>query len=211
VKPLLSEAGHTVVAIDLPCEDTSSGCAEYRDIVLEATADAGDDLVVVAHSAGGLTAPLVAAARPVRRLVLVSALLPLPGRSFADQNQAEGILEPEYGAGVRADAAGTRSWFDPDLCARTLYSGCSPEDAAWAFGQLRPQASTLYTEVSPLNRWPDTPVTDIRGDGDRIVSPAWAAKAVPDRLGVAPTWIEGAGHSAMLSHPSELAALLLSA
>jgi pimeloyl-ACP methyl ester carboxylesterase len=90
-----------------------------------------------------------------------------------------------------------------------MYSGCSREDVAWAFGHLRAQASTMYTEVSPLAEWPDVPVTDIRGDEDRLVSPAWAASAVPERLGVASAIIQGAGHSSMLSHPQELAALLL--
>lgn len=209
VAPLLTDAGHRVVAIDLPCEDSSLGCAAYRDIALDAIADAGDDLIVVAHSAGGLTAPLVAAATPVRRLVFVSALLPLPGRPFSEQNEAEGILEHEYQAGVETDGNGNRRWIDRDLCGRTMYSGCSREDAAWAFARLRAQSSTMYTEASPLERWPDVPFTDIRGDDDRLVSPRWAARAVPERLGVESTVIQGAGHSPMLSHPQALAALLL--
>jgi pimeloyl-ACP methyl ester carboxylesterase len=69
----------------------------------------------------------------------------------------------------------------------------------------------MYTEASPMEAWPDVPITDIRGDDDRLVSPAWAAKAVPGRLGVRSTVIRGAGHSAMISHPRELAALLLAA
>jgi pimeloyl-ACP methyl ester carboxylesterase len=52
VTPVLTEAGHRVVAVDLPCEDAALGCAAYRDIALEAIGDA-DDLVVVGHSAGG--------------------------------------------------------------------------------------------------------------------------------------------------------------
>jgi pimeloyl-ACP methyl ester carboxylesterase len=210
VAPLLTDAGHRVVAIDLPCEDTSLGCAAYRDIALDAIADAGDDLVVVGHSAGGLTAPLVVAARPAR-LVFVSALLPVPGRPFSEQNAREGILEHEYQAGVESDENGCRRWFDADLCGRTMYSGCSREDVAWAFAHLRAQSSTMYTEASPMEAWPDVPITDIRGDDDRLVSPAWAAKAVPGRLGVRSTVIRGAGHSAMISHPRELAALLLAA
>jgi pimeloyl-ACP methyl ester carboxylesterase len=209
VAPLLIEAGHRVVAIDLPCEDRSLGCAAYRDIALEAIGDAGDDLVVVGHSAGGLTAPLVAAARPVRRLVFVCALLPRPGRPFTEQNEVEGILEHEYQAGVETDENGNRRWFDRALCGRTLYAGCSPEDVAWAFGHLRPQSSTMYTEASPMDGWPEVPVTDIRGDDDRLVSPAWAANAVPERLGIASAVIRGAGHSPMLSHPRALADLML--
>jgi pimeloyl-ACP methyl ester carboxylesterase len=211
VAPFLTDAGHRVVAIDLPCEDSSLGCAAYRDVALEAIGDVGDDLVVVGHSAGGLTAPLVAEARAVRRLVFVSALLPLPRRPFTEQNEAEGILEDEYQAGVESDQNGNRRWFDLELCGRTMYWGCSAEDVAWAFSRLRPQASTMYTEASPLERWPDVPTTDIRGNEDRLVSTAWAAKAVPERLGVESAVIQGAGHSPMLSHPRALAALLLAA
>jgi pimeloyl-ACP methyl ester carboxylesterase len=209
--PDLERAGHRVVAVDLPCEDTSLGCAAYRDIVLEAIGDDDAELVVVGHSAGGLTAPLVAAARPVRRLVFISALFPEPGRSLTEQNQAEGILEHEYQEGVELDGNGCRRWFDQELCGRTMYFGCSPDDVAWAFGHLRSQSSTMYTEVSPLEEWPDVPITDIRGSEDRIVSPQWAAKAVPERLGIDSAWIRDAGHSPMISHSASLAKLLLDA
>jgi pimeloyl-ACP methyl ester carboxylesterase len=209
VSPVLAEAGHRVVAVDLPCEDTSAGCAAYRDITVDAIGDDSDDLVVVGHSAGGLTAPLVAAARPTRRLVFISALLPDPGRSLTEQNEAEGIFEHEYQAGIEEDANGCRRWFDEEICGRTMYSGCSPRDVSWAFGHLRPQASTMYTELTPLEEWPDVPVTDIRGDDDRLVSPRWAAKTVPERLGVTSIVISGAGHSSMLSHADQLALSLL--
>jgi pimeloyl-ACP methyl ester carboxylesterase len=69
----------------------------------------------------------------------------------------------------------------------------------------------MYAESSPLEEWPDVPITDIRGGDDLLVSPAWAARAVPDRLGVTSHVIAGAGHSAMLSHPQAVADLLLAA
>jgi len=136
-------------------------------------------------------------------------LLPVLGRSFSEHNAEAGILQSEYQAGVEPDAVGNRRWFDLDLCARTMYSGCAPDDAAWAFERLRAQASTMYSEVTPLAEWPDVPITDIRGDDDRLVSPAWAARVVPGLLGVESAVIEGAGHSSMLSHPRELVALML--
>jgi pimeloyl-ACP methyl ester carboxylesterase len=168
-----------------------------------------DDLVLVGHSAGGLTTPIVASARTVARLVFLSALLPLPGRPFTEQNRTEHVLMHEYQAGVEPDDNGCRRWFDAELCARTMYAGVASDDAAWAFAHLRAQSSTIYAENSPLERWPDLPITDIRGAADQIVSPAWAARAVPERLGVESIVIEGAGHSSMLSHPADLAALLL--
>ena len=40
-----------------------------------ALAGADEDVVVVGHSLGGLTIPLVAAGRPVRRLIFLSLLM----------------------------------------------------------------------------------------------------------------------------------------
>jgi pimeloyl-ACP methyl ester carboxylesterase len=113
---------------------------------------------------------------------------------------------------VERDSAGRRRWFDAEVAARCLYTHCAPADAAWAFARLRPQASTIYTEPSPVGTWPDAvAVVDVRGSDDRIVSPAWARAAVPARLGVDSIVIDGAGHSSMLSHPGRLTEILLDA
>jgi hypothetical protein len=58
VAPELRERGHGVVAPDLPCDDDSAGLAEYADAVVGAIGARGD-LVVVAQSLAGFTAPLV--------------------------------------------------------------------------------------------------------------------------------------------------------
>jgi alpha-beta hydrolase superfamily lysophospholipase len=206
----LAAAGSGVVAVDLPCEDVSAGCREYAKIVLESLADApDDDLVLVAHSAGGLTLPLVAAATPVSAMVFVSALLPQPAQRFADQNARESILLGNYQAGVELDSVGRRRWFDPDIARRTMYSGCTDADSAWAFARLRAQASTMYTEPSPLAVWPDVPIIDVRGDDDQLVSPTWAANAVPARLGVTPIVLPDAGHTLIISHARQLADILI--
>lgn len=208
--PELVAAGHRVVAEDLPCEDVDAGCRKYAETVLGSLAETpGDDVVLVGHSAGGLTLPLIAAARPVRAMVFVSALLPRPEERFADQNAREGILLSDYQTGVELDDAGRRRWFDEGIARRTMYSGCSDADAGWAFARLRPQASTMYTEPSPLAAWPDVPLIDVRGDDDQLVSPTWAAQAVPARLGTAPIVLPGAGHTLIVSHARQLAEVLL--
>lgn len=56
--------GHDVVAVDLPSDDGSAGLSEYADAVVEAIGDR-THLVVVAHSLGAFTAPLVCARAPV--------------------------------------------------------------------------------------------------------------------------------------------------
>src|SRR5438067_10775180 len=75
--------GHDLVAPDLPCDDDTAGLDEYADTVVDAIGDR-TDLVVVGQSFAGFTAPLVAARRPTRMLVLVAGMIPAPGESPAD-------------------------------------------------------------------------------------------------------------------------------
>ena len=69
----LRKRGHDPVAVDLPCEDPAAGWWNYADTVVDAI-DERRELVVVGHSLGGFTAPLVCARMPVDLLVLVAAM-----------------------------------------------------------------------------------------------------------------------------------------
>lgn len=80
VVPLLEAAGHLTVPVDLPGDDDVAGLQEYAALVRDAISD-HDDVVLVAQSMGGFTAPLVAASRPPRAIVLVNAMIPVPGET----------------------------------------------------------------------------------------------------------------------------------
>ena len=79
----LRERGHDVVAVDLPAADDSAGLTEYADTVVDAIGDR-TDVVVVAQSLAGFTAPLVCERVPVALLVLLNAMIPAPGESPGD-------------------------------------------------------------------------------------------------------------------------------
>src|SRR5690348_1989111 len=83
VVPLLQQAGHGVVAVDLPADDETKGIDAYADIVV-AAASGHASVILVAQSMGGFTAA-VAAPRLGRgqldAIVLVNAMIPLPGES----------------------------------------------------------------------------------------------------------------------------------
>ncbi len=102
----LRRRGHETVAPDLPCDDDSAGLPEYADVVAGAAAGRGD-LVVVAQSFGGFTAPLVAARLPVDLLVLVAGMIPAPGKSPEDWPANTGfsqlMQERSRGRGGQAD------------------------------------------------------------------------------------------------------------
>jgi Alpha/beta hydrolase family len=203
--PELERAGHDVVAPDLPCEDPEAGLEAYVQTVLGALGGAGDDVVLVGHSLAGLTVPLVAAARPAARLVFLAALLPEPGRSLVEQLRAG--AEMLLASPGRSDDPDRRSrWADPHAAAAALYGECDPEDARQAFARLRPQALTPQVEPSPLTAWPGVAAEYVVCTRDRMVSPAYGARAAAAR-GI-PVRELASDHSPMLSHPRELAAVL---
>jgi pimeloyl-ACP methyl ester carboxylesterase len=196
--PELERAGHDVVAPDLPCADPSAGLHAYVQTVARAIDGAGDDVVLVGHSLAGLVIPLVAAARPVARLVLLAALLPEPGRSLADQLRAD--------KGILLAAPDRRDRWTEAAATAAFYTECEPDTARQAFARLRPQAAAPQVEPSPLTAWPDVEAEYVVCTRDRMVSPEYGRRAAAER-GI-PVRELASDHSPMLSHPQALAAVL---
>ena len=65
VAPELQARGHDVVAPDLPTDDDAAGLDEYADVVVAAIRDRSN-VILVAQSMGGFTAPIVCVRRPSR-------------------------------------------------------------------------------------------------------------------------------------------------
>jgi pimeloyl-ACP methyl ester carboxylesterase len=191
----LASHGHRGVAVDLPCEDDNAGAGEYASVVVESLADVGEPVTLVGHSLGGLTIPLVAERRPTRHMIFLCAMLPVPGKSFRDQQADEEILFP-YRNGV----AGLRDRF---------FNTCSREDAEDAMARLRRQSTTPFEEQTPLRRWPDTSASYVVCSEDRACRPEWSRQAARTRLGVEPVELVGSDHSPFLNRPGALAELMV--
>lgn len=202
VRRALEARGHRTLAPDLPSDRPEAGAADNARAVLEAMIDVDDDAVLVGHSAGGLTIPLVARERPVARLVFVASLLPVPGLSVADQFAAEpdialdGFRWTERGDGL-LDMSG-------DVALEYFFHDCPPGEARAAVARLRPQTERTLVEVTPLPAWPDTPRAAIACAHDRIINPRWQMRAARERLGVEPLALE-CGHSPALACPAVFA------
>jgi pimeloyl-ACP methyl ester carboxylesterase len=207
--PELLARGHRAVAMDLPCDDPAAGCARYAEVVDRALPPA-DDLILVGHSLGGLTIPLLATRRPVRLLVFLCAVLPSPGESLGDQLAREpGIYAAGYAThpGRATHPDGATSWPDADAAREVFYHDCAPDDARRAWSRLRRQASRPRREACPLTAWPATPCVSVLGRDDRAIAPAWSRRAARERLEIEALELPG-GHSPFLARPAELAALL---
>jgi pimeloyl-ACP methyl ester carboxylesterase len=189
----LRSRGHDVVAIDLPADDESAGLWEYAEAVLDAIGDR-TNLVVVAHSFGGFTAPLVCARAPVDALVLVTAMIPAPGEPPADWWTNTGYEEVRRALGT-----------DGQDGIATYYHDVPPELAEGAMKRQRNHPSSrAYNQPWPLDTWPDVPTHVLLCRNDRVFPVAWMRQVVRARLGIEADEIES-GHCPMLSRPSELA------
>jgi hypothetical protein len=145
VAPELRERGHDPVAVDLPSEDESAGWSEYADTVVHAVGERRD-LVVVRHSLGGFTAPLVCAHVPVELFVLVAAMIPSPGELFADWWTNTGFESSGYDDVFYHDVPPRRG---RGQAART------GRDFEGTAGALAPRGLAGHAdEVSPLPRRP---------------------------------------------------------
>lgn len=200
--PELEARGHRAVPVDLPVDDPSAGLSRYAEVALSAFADAGDDLVVVGHSLGGLTAPIVAARRPTWHLVFLAAPVPAPGQSF--NNQARGDPPRAVAGSDKIDNGdGTMSRTE-DESIRIYYHDCSEERRRYA---LRRQSVAPHAEVSPLTSLPDVSTTYIMCTDDRSLRPEYQRFMAHERLGLEPVEL-ASSHSPFLSRPAELAEVL---
>jgi pimeloyl-ACP methyl ester carboxylesterase len=202
VTPLLEAGGHDVVAPDLPCEDESAGLEEYTNVVVDAIGDrAGtDQLIVVAQSLGGFTAPLVAARVPVELIVMVAAMVPTPGESPGDWWENTGWSEARrvdaLRMGTSADAP-----FDPK---RDFFNGVPDDVVAEVFSRgEKQQAGKPFEKPWPLDAWPDVPTRFLLCRDDRFFPAEFQRRVVQERLGIIPDEIDG-GHLPAFGRPAEL-------
>jgi pimeloyl-ACP methyl ester carboxylesterase len=202
----LERRGHTVVAPDLPIDDATAAHAEYASAVVDAL-EGADDVVLVGHSMGSLVIPLAAAARPVRGMIFLCAVPLVPGVTVGLDFSNMVTDEVAHAARFRDESG--RDMFDNATARRIFFHDCDEAVASWAVARLRPQGTRPFTEASPLREWPEgVPSEVVLTDDDRAVSSAWAAEAAAMWLGHPPRTMAGS-HSPFLSHPAELADLLV--
>lgn len=210
LSPLLEQAGHDVVVMDLPLEDGTATFDTYADVVCAALADFGDDVILVGHSYAGNTIPLVAARRPLRHLVYLCAMIPDIGRSLADQLSDEpDMLNPVYVDGLSAlDEQLRQGWTDLDAAREVFYGDCSEQIAQAAINRLRPQS--VYPAIQPcsLAEFPSVKTTYVVCSDDQMLRPEWSRRTARQRLGAELIELPG-DHSPFYSRPAVLADVLL--
>jgi pimeloyl-ACP methyl ester carboxylesterase len=196
----LESRGHRAIPITLPAGDDAAGWREYADVVVEAIGHRRE-LVLVAQSLAGFTAPLVCERLPVDLLVLLNAMIPVPGETgndwWSNTDSGAAMREGLAALGLPAEAANDD---------RVIYFHDVPVDIveeAYARGEPQ-QSMTPMGQPFPLDAWPDVPTRVIAGRDDRLFPAAFQRRIARERLGIEADELPG-GHMLALSHPRELA------
>jgi len=198
--PLLEEAKHEAIAVDLPGDDAAAGLSVYADRVLEAIGTR--EVILVAQSLGGFTAPLVCARAEVGMLVFVNAMIPLPGQTAGEWWADTGWEE------ARVTAAHSRGYSPSfDLAAYFLHD-VPPEVVEQGEGRMRPEADIVFGEPCRFERWPVVPIHAVAGRDDRFFPIEFQRRVAQERLRVSVDELPG-GHLLALANPRGLADRLL--
>jgi pimeloyl-ACP methyl ester carboxylesterase len=194
----LERRGHEAIAVDIPEQDPALGLPEYADIVVAAI-DGRDGVVLVAQSLGGFTAPMVATRVPVAMIVLVNAMIPLPGETpgaWWDDVESGAARRAADAAAGRDGAFDLETYFLHDL-----------SDEARAVLYARPAyepSNTPFDQPCEFERWPDVPTKVLIGADDRFFPADFQRRVAKDRLGLDADEIPG-GHLVALSNPEGVA------
>lgn len=194
----LGRRGHDAVNVELPTDDDSAGLADYTDTVIEALGD-HTDFVLVAQSMGGFTAPLVQQRRAASSIILVNAMIPLPG-------ETPGAWWDNTGQAQARRANDIREGRDPDAefdLATYFFHDVPADLTEYGLGNGKPQADKPFGEPCSYVTWPQVPTHVIIGRDDRFFPLEFQQRVARERLGLEPDIVPG-GHLVALSHPIEL-------
>jgi pimeloyl-ACP methyl ester carboxylesterase len=152
VVPALEAAGHAVQAIDLPGggDDrtpvegiTLESCAER---VGDALAASPEPAVLVGYSMGGAVVTQAAGNWPERvaSLVFVAAFMPANGQSLLDLTHLPEGAGDQIQANIVVEGDPPVATLSDEATAVAVYNRCTPEQAAVAIPQRRPQAVAVF-------------------------------------------------------------------
>ncbi len=198
--PELETRGHQAIAIDIKEDDPSMDLHGFAAVVEAAMGDHAD-VILVAQSLGGFTAPMVR--KPVQMIVLLNAMIPLSGESPNDWwgNTGSGSARRE------ADLAAGR---DPEFDFDRHFLHDLPDDARAELlsAEAREPSAAAMAQPCDFARWPAVRTKVLIGRDDRFFPAEFQRRVAKDRLGLDADEIPG-GHLVALSNPSGLAALLV--
>ena len=201
VIPILENAGHRVISVQLAAHSLEDDVATVKraiDLV-------GGPTIVVAHSFGGFVITNAAYNNPnVTGLVYVSAFAPDEGESAVNFVPVES-LPP----GLLVFDSGGFAYLNPEMFPQTFAQDVNTTEAETLAVVQKPAHQSLFTEKSGPPAWKQLPTWFEVSESDRIIPPD-AQRQFAQRMN-ATTISLNSSHASLVSHPDEIAQLILDA
>ena len=201
VEPLLQKVGYRSCAVTLP-NWPGATFSDHADAII-AAAGAPEEVTLVAQSMGAFAAPLACDRLPVSELVLLNAMIPVPGETagewWGNTGQADAMRSNDLRDGRDPDAG-----FDPP----TYFIHDLTPDVLALLSDAEEPVDSLFQTRFPLDRWPAVPTTVLAGRDDRFFPYEFQRRVARERLGLEVEELPG-GHLLALSQPEALAARLV--
>jgi pimeloyl-ACP methyl ester carboxylesterase len=206
VIPILMNAGHQVIAVQMPLHSLNDDVATVK----RAIEHIGGPVTLVGHSYGGFVITNAAYNNPkVTGLVYIAALAPDEGETGNDF--FEGLPEEfskTFFESIVSDSAGYL-YFNPDKFRESFAQDVDPTEAnIWATVQ-KPTNQSLTAEKSGPPAWKQLPTWYQVSENDRLIPPD-IQRLFAERMN-ATTLSLNSSHASLLSQPDDIAELILNA
>lgn len=202
----LSKHGYRVIAAANPLRSVASDAASVASVVKSVPGP----VVLVGHSYGG---PVITEAANgnanVRALVYVAGFAPDTGESALTlSGKFPGSTLGDALAPVALPGGGTDLYIQPAKFHAQFAADVPAAEAATMAATQRPVTQAALAEPSGVASWKSLPSYMIYGSADRNIPPA-VMKFMAERAHARKTVeIPGASHVVMLSHPTEVTAMI---
>ena len=201
VIPILQNAGHKVIAVQLPLHSLADDISTVKraiDLV-------GGPVILVGHSYGGFVITNAAYNNPkVKGLVYIAAFAPKEGQSLTNLVDAtkipKGFLVFDNGGFV---------YLNPNMFPQAFAQDIDVAQAKVMAAVQKPFSQSILAEKSGPPAWKQLPTWYQISKNDRLIPPA-SEQMFAKQIN-ATTISLPSSHASPLSHPNEVAQLILNA
>jgi pimeloyl-ACP methyl ester carboxylesterase len=201
VIPILTNAGHRVIAVQLPLHNTADDIATVK----RAVELVGGPTILVGHSYGGYVISNAGANNPnVTGLVYIAAFAPDEGEALGTFVTPD-MLPPGI---LIVDSAGL-TYLNPDMFQASFAADVNDTDAEIMAVSQKPFNQSIFVSPSGTPAWKQLPTWYQVSESDLMIPPD-TQRMFAQRMNATTISID-TSHSSYVAHPDEIAQLILDA
>jgi pimeloyl-ACP methyl ester carboxylesterase len=196
----------TMVAPPNPLRGLTGGDGDYIKGVV---GEIDGPVLLVGHSYGGSVITAAGTVDNVVGLVYISGFAPDEGENLTDLQSKfpePGIVP--YVVQHKLPDGGNEFTLAPEGFHKSFCADIPADDAAFLAISQRPLAGVALTEAAGTPAWRTRPVWGVFGSADRCIDPG-VHRFSYERMNAQITEIDGASHVVMISHPKEVADIVM--